>query len=244
MQTSVGSTLIDGADVVVVALLVVDTAVIHGLVNAVAVGAICELANLRLAIIRGVAAVGFLVVNAASFLGPRFDFANVDGADLPVVAHAIGSATVAGQGILALVVGATNVIGAGISIVAVVADEATSGRGGVVAELIGAALVGTDIDDAVFALASGGNRCKVDLARGPGHCVDAVGAVGVLLAATGGHNLPIAESILASIDSAGVAVVTHQLGGIWSATLGSHREVGTAPVLTFIDGAADAVIAL
>jgi hypothetical protein len=240
----VANALIDGADVVVVAIFSVDTAVVHWLVNAVPVGAMSFLASLRFAIIGAGATIRLLVVLAATLLFTGQDVTNVDGADLAVVAHAVRGAAIVPQRVLTFVVRVANIVCAGVSVVAVIVDEATSRGRGVVTELIRATLVGTDVDDAVLSLAGRRDGGEVYLARGPGDGVDAVGAVGVLLAATGSYNLPVAESVLAGVNGTRVAVIADQFSRIRGTALGPYRRVGTAPVFALVNGATNSVVAL
>ena len=223
MLTGVRGAFVYSADVVVVTVLVVNTAAVHRLVDAVAVGAMGDLANLRFTVIRAGAAVLLLFVLAASLFGPRQDFADIKRANLAIVAHAVGGTAVLGEGVLALVIRGADVVGAGVAVIAVAIDETTTRSRCVVAELIGTTLVRADVDDAVLALAGGRYSRQVNLARCPGDGVDAVSAVGVLLAAASGDDLPVAKAILAGVNGARIAVVANQLSSIRSTTFGTNR---------------------
>ncbi len=87
--TRVFSALVDGTNVIVVAILCVHATVVHGLVDAVPISAEGNLAGLWFAIIGAGAAVSLLVILAGALLFAGGNVADVDGADLAVVAHTI-----------------------------------------------------------------------------------------------------------------------------------------------------------
>jgi len=239
----VAGALVNGADVSVIALFVVNTTIVHGYVDAVAIGAIDILAGLGSAIVGRLAAVGLLLVLAGPLVVTWRDIANVHGADLAIVAHAVGCTAVLLETIVALVLRVADIIGTRIAVIALLAGQAATRNRRVVAELVRATMVGADILEAILTDALWREDGKVDHAGGSGLGVDAVSAVHISLAAPRGHHLPVAKTVLAHIYRAWVTIVTDHICGLRSTALGPHWSLHADPINTFVNGAPDTVIA-
>jgi hypothetical protein len=131
-----GDTLVDGADVIIIAFLVVDAAVLLVHVNAVSILTEDVLALLVSAVIRGLAAVKLFTVRAGSLVLTCWNIADIQGADVAVVAHAAVGAALIDQLAVALAVCVADIQGAGVGISAVLIGQATPGDRCIVTEFV------------------------------------------------------------------------------------------------------------
>jgi len=240
----VAGALVDGAHVAIVTFFVVNAAVLLGHVDAVAVLAVAVLARLGNAVVGGLAAFGFVFVLALPLAFSGGNVADVDGADVCVVAHPVGGAAVLFENVGALVIGAATVGGAAIAVVALDIGEAAARLQVVVAVFRRAGVLGADVVDAVgAALALGWRHVMVHVTGVAGDHILAVHAVVIDLATAAGGEHPLAQTVFARVDSARIAVVADDGRGARSAALGAHRRVVAHPAQAFVYGAADAVVA-
>ncbi len=118
MNTTVLYTLVNCTEIIVIALLVVNAAVIFVNMHTVSILAICVLAWNGRTIIRRIAAIRFFAVGAGSLVAPGWNLADINRTDLAVIAHSGVGTTARLQIIVALTV-LTGISSAGVRVYAI-----------------------------------------------------------------------------------------------------------------------------